>query len=115
MKIPLKIEKLSEDVDLYEDVQKIIKYKITNDNRFVVKEIDVVAYTIKENGEKTNSNYVKKITGISPRLIPKDSCEINVTVRLNKEFRDTIEIDGKQELSAISLDLKVTGTLVIGR
>ena len=115
MKIPIKIEKLSTDFDLYEDVTKYVKYKLTNENRFVVSNLDVTAQTVKEDGEKTKTNFCKNITGIKPRLLPNESCEINVTIKLNKEFKETIEIDGKQSLSAIDLDIKVTGTLYVVR
>ena len=73
MKLPIKVEKISDDVDCYEDQQKIIKYKSTNLNRHSVKNVDVKAWTVKEDGERTRSNYVKKITGIRPRLAPRDS------------------------------------------
>lgn len=115
MKIPIKIDRLSTDFDCYEDVTKYIKYKLTNENRHVVTNLDVVAQTIKEDGEKTKTNFCRNITGIKSRLIPKESCEITCTIRLNKEFKETIEIDGKEELSAIDLDIKVTGTLVVMR
>ncbi len=115
MKIPLKIEKLTEDVDCYEDVDKIIKYKLTNENRHVVKNISVTAQTLKEDGEKTKSNFCKKITGIRTQLLPNESCEIYCHVKLNKDFNETVEINGKKELSAIDLDIKVTGTLYISK
>lgn len=119
MKLPLKVEKISDDVDCYEDKVKIIKYKITNANRHSVKNVDVKAWTVKEDGERTKTNYVKKITGIRPRLAPRDSegdsCEINITIKLNKEYTETVEVEGKPELSEISLELDVSGKLVIGR
>lgn len=115
MKIPIKIEKLSTDYDCFEDVTKYVKYRLTNENRFVVVNMDVIAQTVKEDGEKTKTNFCRNITGIKPRLIPKESCDITVTIRLNKEFKETIELNGKIELSAIDLDLKVTGTLYVVR
>jgi len=119
MKLPIRVEKISDDVDCYEDQQKIIKYKLTNLNRHSVKSVDVKAWTVKEDGERTRSNYVKKITGIKPRLAPResegDSCEVSIYIRLNKEFTETVNVDGKDELSEISLELDVSGKLVIGR
>ena len=115
MKIPLKIEKLTDDVDCYEDVEKVIKYRLTNENRHIVKNISVTANTIKEDGEKTKTNFCKKITGIRTQLLPNESCELFFHLKLNKDFNETIEINGKKELSAIDLDIKVTGTLYISK
>ena len=119
MKLPLKVEKISDDVDCYEDKVKIIRYKITNENRHSVTNVDVKAWTVKEDGERTRSNYVKKITGIKPRLAPRDSegdsCEVSITIKLNKEYTETVEVEGKSELSEISLELDVSGKLVIGK
>jgi len=115
MKIPLNIEKISGDTDCYEDISKIIKYRISNNNRHLVRNVNVIAYTIKEDGKKTRSNFCKKITGIKPRLLPNEDCEISCTIKLNKEFNEFIDIDGKEELSAIDLYILVTGTLVISR
>jgi hypothetical protein len=115
MKIPLKIEKVGDDFDCYEDVAKVIRYKISNKNRHVVKSITVTAQTIKEDGEKTRSNFCKKISGIRPQLLPNEECEISCHIKLNKEFNETIELNGKPELSAIDLDIKVTGTLYISK
>lgn len=115
MKIPLKIEKISDDVECYEDVVKIIKYRLSNPNRHIVRNIDVTARTIKEDGVKTKTNFCRKITGIRTQLLPNEDCEITCHIRLNKEFTETIEIDGKPDLSAIDLDIKVTGTLYISK
>jgi len=115
MKIPLKIEKISDNVDCYEDVSKTIQYRISNNNRHVVSNIDVTAQTIKEDGEKTRSNFCKKITGIKPRLLPNEDCVITCYIKLNHEFNEVVKIDGKDELSAIDLDIKVTGTLIIAK
>jgi hypothetical protein len=115
MKIPLKIEKIGDNFDCFEDIVKIIRYKISNNNRHVVKNISITANTIKEDGEKTRSNFCKKISGIAPQLLPNEECIIAVTVKLNKEFNETVDIDGKAELSAIDLDIKVTGTLYISK
>ena len=115
MKIPLKIEKISDDVDLYEDVAKTIKYRLSNPNRHIVRNIDVTARTIKEDGVKTKTNFCRKITGIRTQLLPNEDCEITCHIRLNKEFTETVEIHGKPDLSAIDLDIKVTGTLYISK
>jgi len=115
MKIPLKIEKITDDVDCFEDIEKIIKYKLTNENRHVIRNLSINAQTIKEDGNKTKVNYCKKITGIRTELLPNESCEISCYIKLNKDFSEMVEIKGKKELSAIELDIKVTGTLYISK
>lgn len=115
MKIPLKVQRISDDVDCYEDTLKYIKYKITNENRFPVKDIDVQARTVKEDGEKTSSNYCKNITGIRARLLPKEEFEVTCTIKMPKDYNETIEEDGETVISACDLDIKVTGTLIISR
>tara|TARA_R110002126_G_scaffold277720_1_gene423795 strand:- start:1430 stop:1783 length:354 start_codon:yes stop_codon:yes gene_type:complete len=115
MKIPLKIEKIGDDFDCFEDVVKVIRYKITNNNRHIVRDITVTGQTINEDGERTRSNFCKEIKGVETSCLPNEYFEISASVKLNKEFNETIEIDGKQELSAIDLDIKVTGTLYISK
>ncbi len=115
MKIPLKIHKVSDDTECYEDTNKVIRYKISNENRHVVRNIDVVARTVKEDGEPTRSNFCKKITGIRTQILPNEDFEISCHIKLNKEFTETIEIDGKSVLSAIDIDIQVSGTLYIAR
>jgi hypothetical protein len=115
MKIPLKIERVSDNFDCYEDITKYIKYKIINDNRFIVTDIDVDAHTVKEDGEKTKSNYCKNTTGIKSRLMPNDECEITCTIKMPKDYSETFELDGETILSACDLDISVTGTLIIAR
>lgn len=115
MKIPLKIERISDDVDCYEGTEKSIKYKIINTNRFPVQDINVTAQTVKEDGTNTRSNFCKDIKGVKERLLPKDECEVTCVIKLNKDYNETIEIDGEELLSALDLDIKVTGTLIISR
>ena len=115
MKVDLRVERESVDMNLFEGVEKVIKYRITNDNRFLVKDVDVTAKIIKEDGEETKGKYVKSITGITPRLLPNKSTIVNITIKLNKEYKESVIIDEKEELAMIELDLNVTATLVIGR
>lgn len=115
MKIPLKIEKISDNVDCYEDVSKVIEYRISNKNRHIVRNISITANTIKEDGEKTRSNFCKKISGIRTEILPNEEFIIKVHIKLNKEFTETIEIDGETVISAIDVDIKVSGTLYISK
>ncbi len=52
---------------------------------------------------------------IRTQILPNEDFEISCHIRLNKEFTETIEIDGKSQLSAIDIDIKVSGTLYIAR
>ncbi len=113
--VPLKIEKLSKDVDCEEGIIKVIRYRVSNTNRFVIRSIDITAQTIKEDGEKTRSNFCKDITGVKPQLLPNEDFEISCTIKLNKEYNETVEIDGKLELSALELDVTATGVLYIAK
>jgi hypothetical protein len=115
MKIPLRIERQVDDMDLFEGVEKIIKYKIHNENRFVVKDISIKARTIKENGVETTGKYVKNIKGIKTRLIPKDYFEISITLKLNKEYNETVTINEKEELATIDIEIEATGTMIIAK
>ena len=115
MKITLRIEKISDDIDCYEDTVKVIKYRISNNNRTVVKTCEITARTFKEDGSPTKTNCCKEIIGIRTQLLTNDDCTISCHIRLNKEFTEVIEIKGKNELSAIDLDIKVSGTLYISK
>ena len=115
MKVPLRIERQVDDNDLYEGVEKIMKYRVTNDNRFLVKDVDIVAKTVKEDGKDTTGKYVKTIKGIKPRLMPKDFCDISITIKLNKEYNETVIIEKIEELATIELQIEATGTLVIAK
>ena len=115
MKVPLRIERQIDDMDLFEGVEKVIKYKVHNDNRFVVKDISIKARTIKEDGVETTGKYVKNIKGVKSRLIPKDFFEISITIKLNKDYDETVIIKEVEELATIDLEIEATGTLIIAK
>lgn len=115
MELPLIIKRVSPNADCYENVNKYIKYEIINVSRFPIDNIDVTAHSITEDGNNTKPNFCKKITGIRSRCMPKDTFVITCTVKIPKDYNESIDINGKRYLSAIDLDMNVTGTLYISR
>lgn len=115
MKVPIKVEKISENYNIYENLEKVLTYRLTNDNRFLIKDLGVTAKIVKEDGSDVSGNYVKQIDGIITRLMPKDYCDINVYIKIDGDYSETVNIDGKEELAFLDIDLNVTGTLVISR
>jgi len=115
MKVPLRVERLSDDMELFENVEKIVTYKVTNDNRFTVKDIDINAKTIKEDGKETVGKYIKSITGLKSRLIAKGFFEMKIHIKLDKEYKETVLINEIEELATIELEILGTGTLIIAK
>ena len=99
MKIPLKVERLG-DLHLVEGVEKIVEYKVTNVNRFVVKDIECTIKTIKEDGKNSSTNYCRSITGLKTRLMPKDDFVMKVHLKTNKDYNETVVIDEVEENAA---------------
>jgi len=71
--------------------------------------------TIKEDGSDTSKNYCKNITGVKHRLMPKDEFILTCTIKMPKDYDETIKLGGATELSSCDLDINVTGKLVIAR
>ncbi len=115
MKVPLTVQLVSTNLECYEDTSKTIKYKVINTNRFVVTDIQVKAKTIKENGENTSKNYCKEVSGVKDRLMPKADFTITCTIKMPKDYNETIKLGGETVLSVCDLDISVVGKLVIAK
>ena len=115
MQVPLNVELVSTDLECWEDTLKSIKYKVININRFPVTDIQVKVKTVKEDGKDTSKNFCKDVTGVKHRLMPKDDFVITCTVKMPKDYNETIKLGGELVLSACELDVNVTGKLVIAR
>ena len=110
------VEDVEKEFEIDEGETKSMKWKISNNGRFIVRKFDIKPIIINvDTGKQVRKSYIKSTSTPPTFLLPDTSFVYKVELQMPENYKEISIIGGKEDLAILDAKLEINFKVFVAR